>query len=294
MDKLNKSREDAANSIKAQYDLAVKFIEKQQVLENVLAKIRLENEQKVLDAKKDSYQEQLEQIDLNTRKEDEALEEKIKAVEKANKKLRDENAGGINDKKIGLNNDIINGLQNQTNLNKRVSAREKENLFEQARKELLTETARVFKNISNILNTLGIGADSFVSKLVSGFSQVLSLVDSAVSIVKSIQTIGGIVGTILGFSDGGFTGFGDKYEPAGIVHKGEFVINKESTSQYYPLLEMLNGKSKSKSFTYTSGGFVSSANQPIQPVYILAQHDTIKFSRVQSKEYGKYKFQKRV
>ena len=32
-----------------------------------------------------------------------------------------------------------------------------------------------------------------------------------------------------GFSDGGYTGDGDKYEAAGIVHKGEFVIDKETT-----------------------------------------------------------------
>ena len=34
-----------------------------------------------------------------------------------------------------------------------------------------------------------------------------------------------------GFSDGGYTGDGDKYEAAGIVHKGEFVIDKKETTQ---------------------------------------------------------------
>lgn len=40
----------------------------------------------------------------------------------------------------------------------------------------------------------------------------------------------GIMGGIsdaLGFSSGGFTGFGGKHEPAGIVHKGEYVIPQE-------------------------------------------------------------------
>lgn len=36
--------------------------------------------------------------------------------------------------------------------------------------------------------------------------------------------VGGILGKLLGFSEGGFTGAGGKYEPAGIVHKGEYVI----------------------------------------------------------------------
>lgn len=35
----------------------------------------------------------------------------------------------------------------------------------------------------------------------------------------------------VGFAGGGFTGHGGKYEPAGIVHKGEFVFTKEATSR---------------------------------------------------------------
>ena len=31
----------------------------------------------------------------------------------------------------------------------------------------------------------------------------------------------------VGFADGGFTGYGGKYEPAGIVHKGEGVLTQE-------------------------------------------------------------------
>lgn len=34
-----------------------------------------------------------------------------------------------------------------------------------------------------------------------------------------------------GYDTGGFTGHGGKYEPAGIVHRGEFVFTKESTSR---------------------------------------------------------------
>lgn len=38
-------------------------------------------------------------------------------------------------------------------------------------------------------------------------------------------------GLVTGFSTGGYTGAGGKYQEAGIVHKDEFVIRKESTSQ---------------------------------------------------------------
>lgn len=36
---------------------------------------------------------------------------------------------------------------------------------------------------------------------------------------------------LVGFSEGGYTGDGGKYDPAGIVHKGEFVIDKDTTNK---------------------------------------------------------------
>lgn len=43
-----------------------------------------------------------------------------------------------------------------------------------------------------------------------------------------------------GFADGGYTGNGAKYEVAGVVHKGEFVINKQNTPKYRGILEQMN------------------------------------------------------
>jgi hypothetical protein len=45
---------------------------------------------------------------------------------------------------------------------------------------------------------------------------------------------------VAGFAEGGYTGDGGKYTPAGIVHKGEFVINKENTRKYRGILEQMN------------------------------------------------------
>ena len=45
---------------------------------------------------------------------------------------------------------------------------------------------------------------------------------------------------VQGFADGGYTGNGGKYETAGVVHKGEFVINKENTSKFRGILEQMN------------------------------------------------------
>lgn len=41
----------------------------------------------------------------------------------------------------------------------------------------------------------------------------------------------GLVGSFLGFDEGGYTGNGGKYEPAGVVHRGEYVFDAASTSR---------------------------------------------------------------
>lgn len=52
---------------------------------------------------------------------------------------------------------------------------------------------------------------------------------------------------------GGYTGSGGKYEPAGVVHKGEYVMTAESTSKLgVNFLERLNRRG------YADGGFVTS------------------------------------
>lgn len=45
------------------------------------------------------------------------------------------------------------------------------------------------------------------------------------------------------FADGGFTGRGGKYEPAGIVHRGEYVVPKEQVDQNTGLPKMSGGQS---------------------------------------------------
>jgi len=62
------------------------------------------------------------------------------------------------------------------------------------------------------------------------------------------------------FSDGGFTGEGGKYDPAGIVHAGEFVLRREVVSQPGMLryLEMLNTRG------YADGGLVTPLAVPRQ------------------------------
>ncbi|HFP3322624.1 TPA: phage tail tape measure protein [Escherichia coli] len=60
------------------------------------------------------------------------------------------------------------------------------------------------------------------------------------------------------FATGGFTGTGGKYEPAGIVHRGEFVFTKEATSRIGVgnLYRLMRG--------YAEGGYVGASGSPAQ------------------------------
>lgn len=53
-----------------------------------------------------------------------------------------------------------------------------------------------------------------------------SIAAQTASIVSNIQAVSGV-----GFASGGYTGPGGKYQPAGIVHKGEYVFDQASTNR---------------------------------------------------------------
>ena len=106
---------------------------------------------------------------------------------------------------------------------------------------------------------------SFTRSVLSMMTEIL-LKQAMVGIVGSIgSAIGGAVGGGASASDGtaiqaaaakfhfatgGFTGTGGKYEPAGIVHRGEFVFTKEATSRIGVgnLYRLMRG--------YATGGYV--------------------------------------
>ena len=55
------------------------------------------------------------------------------------------------------------------------------------------------------------------------FANMAAVASAGMNVVSQIRSIG--------FAGGGYTGDGGKYAPAGIVHRGEYVITKEATSR---------------------------------------------------------------
>lgn len=76
--------------------------------------------------------------------------------------------------------------------------------------------------------------ESLKKRLIDAAFQAALLGDGPLAKLFGMSASGGAVGGIfgafgklLGFSEGGYTGNGGKYEPAGIVHRGEYVMPQE-------------------------------------------------------------------
>jgi tape measure domain-containing protein len=108
----------------------------------------------------------------------------------------------------------------------------------------------------------------FISDLRSGVSAADALSNALNKVLDKVIDIGlnSIFGTgggggggflgglfsLFGFAKGGYTGNGGKYQPAGIVHKGEYVFDAQATKRIGP-------KNLAKLAGYANGGMVGSA-----------------------------------
>lgn len=100
-------------------------------------------------------------------------------------------------------------------------------------------------------------------------AQLDGLQDKTVTVtVNTVQQgVAGAVATpesAVGFSGGGYTGPGGKFQPAGIVHAGEFVLRQEVVRQAGMLgfLRRLNNEGVRALRGYSSGGMVSRITTP--------------------------------
>ncbi|EPB8527163.1 phage tail tape measure protein [Escherichia coli] len=125
---------------------------------------------------------------------------------------------------------------------------------------------------------------SFTRSVLSMMTEIL-IKQAMVGIVGSIgSAIGGAIGggasastgtaiqaaaANFHFATGGFTGTGGKYEPAGIVHRGEFVFTKEATSRIGVgnLYRLMRG--------YADGGYVGGSGSQAQ----MRRADGISFNQ---------------
>jgi hypothetical protein len=91
----------------------------------------------------------------------------------------------------------------------------------------------------------------------------------ATTIATGLQSVAKISG-IKGFADGGYTGDGGKYQPAGVVHKGEVVFSQEDVKQLGGAMVVDAMRPTSGLRGYSNGGIVGlqSIQNQIKPTGI--------------------------
>jgi hypothetical protein len=79
---------------------------------------------------------------------------------------------------------------------------------------------------------------------------------------------GGNQYTMRAYADGGYTGSGGKYDPAGVVHKGEFVmpasaVREIGVSNLYNMMRSTRGSTPARRGSYATGGAVSGSSEMV-------------------------------
>lgn len=146
-----------------------------------------------------------------------------------------------------------------------------------AESERLADAQGVLKEAFDDLQSAGRQAlDTIIDGFLEGkdageiFNSVLkdlakSLISIGLNSISGGFKAGGFnpLGWLFGaFDKGGYTGHGGKHEPAGVVHKGEFVFSKEATRRAgVANLQALHSSMKG----YASGGYVGGFSPPQAP-----------------------------
>ncbi|WP_447908136.1 phage tail tape measure protein [Serratia fonticola] len=150
--------------------------------------------------------------------------------------------------------------------------------------EYLEKATNVYSSVSNVAMSALSGISSMMTELVT--TGKASFRDFTTSILKMIidiinkllvayavksmlgegeggSSITSALGKIFSFDTGGYTGDGGKYEPAGVVHRGEFVMTKEATDRIGVdnLYAMMRG--------YANGGLVGNTVSGSAPMHGL-------------------------
>jgi len=101
------------------------------------------------------------------------------------------------------------------------------------------------------------GAAAVLQQLGSGDPYSAWIRAAAAAAVAAVQ-IATIASTQPGFAEGGYTGHGGKHEPAGVVHRGEYVISKEVVQQYgvsYFAERYMRGRKRGPEYNGRTPGF---------------------------------------
>lgn len=116
-------------------------------------------------------------------------------------------------------------------------------------------TQNALNGMSDALTDLVVTSKADFRSLAQSILRDISAMIVKMMIFNAIRAATGYSdGGYVGFASGGYTGDGSKYQPAGVVHRGEYVITKEATSRLG--IGFLNHLNYGRG--YASGGSVGS------------------------------------
>lgn len=117
--------------------------------------------------------------------------------------------------------------------------REEKRLAElQKKRDAAAKAELVTNNLLTISNAVLAVAKAAAAGF--GYASVATVAAVIAALVAGYSAVRTLTNDTGGFKKGGYTGSGDRNEEAGVVHKGEFVLNAEATEKYRPLLEEMN------------------------------------------------------
>ncbi|WP_249292885.1 phage tail tape measure protein [Proteus mirabilis] len=134
-----------------------------------------------------------------------------------------------------------------------------------------------FQGMSNSLSDFVLTGKANFADFTRSFLEMTTKMLMQMAMLNAMKAAfgGNAVGNFFGFASGGYTGSGGKHDPAGVVHKGEFVFTKEATQRLgvdnlYRLMDA--GKRG-----YASGGHVggSAPMSVTQPTAFIARNPQI-------------------
>lgn len=117
--------------------------------------------------------------------------------------------------------------------------------LEQKRLDDLTKQRQKYVEAQQALTLIEIAANSAlaIAKAAAagnGVATALTVAAAVVALAAGFAQARAQAQAAASFATGGYTGDGGKFEPAGIVHRGEFVVTKEKTQKFRPILEAIH------------------------------------------------------
>lgn len=188
-----------------------------ETIENQGNERRLDNQENYNKKIKDQYKELAKSIENLFKAITEAIERQFdKQIQRLDKQI-----AASKEKQDQLREIAINGrgaiAEDAKKSLAAEEAREKQaeakKIQAEKRKQRLEKINIILQNIGNLVEK-GLSIPEATAKSFASFQLVEQLIETFAA----------------GFSEGGYTGDGGKYDPAGIVHKGEFVVDKETTA----------------------------------------------------------------